>query len=59
MTISVTFCRTDHSKKKVMTKNLTKRWLLKGHQALLDTPTVGASDYHNSVRDADKYFVSI
>ena len=35
MTLSVTFCRTDDSKKKVMTKWLIKRWLLKWHEACI------------------------
>ena len=53
-------CRIDHSKK-VMTKRLTKRWLLKCHQASIDsTNCLSISfDYHNWVRNADIYFVSI
>ena len=58
--MSVTFCRTHHSKK-ITLKRLPKRWLLKRHQACNGHINCLSNtfDYHNWSRDTDMDFVSV
>ena len=59
MTMSVTFCRTDHTKEKSWHSDSDGRKNVTKHVLVTPIVLIITSDYYNCVRDADIVFVSV